>query len=119
MNEVSKEQIEQYKKEIASYPSKKKKLLILAIIFSSIGALFLIALIVLLITIKEDNQAGLAFILLLLGTILFSATGIALFIFRYEIYLIKTANRQRIIARKESEENETKHPHDENHKIGF
>ena len=117
-NEVSKEQIEQYKKEMETYPIKKKKLFILAMIFFGVATLFIIALIIVLI-VGKDPLGGVLFILSMVFAILFIIAGIAVLIFRYEIFLLKEANRKRIINRVESIEREQEHPHSKDDKIGF
>ena len=116
---ISEEEIIQYKKDLETYPAKKKKMLIMALIAFGVAFIFLVIFIV--FTIIENSQGGASvmwFISFILWP-LFTAIGVALLIFRYEIYTLKAANRQRLINKAESIKREEEHPHSKDDKIGF
>ena len=116
MSEVNKE-IEQYKKEMETYPIKKKRLLILALIFFGVALILLISTIIL--ALVNNEALGWLIVLFIILIILFVVAGIAILIFRYDVYLLKTANRMRIINKEESIQKEKENPHSKDNKIGF
>lgn len=121
MEDISKEQIEQYKQEIDSYPAKQKKILIAAIILFVVAFILLVTTIILWVTTPND-ESGLKSVFLVLSFILWPMCvigGIILLILRYEIYSVKKSNRMRLINKAESIEREKEHPHSKDDKIGF
>ena len=114
---VDNQQIEEYKKEMETYPLKKKKLLIVALVLFAMALVSLISFIILFNVAKET--LGWLIMALFIFTILFVVAAIAILILRYEVYLVKTANRMRIISKTESINREKENPHSKDNKIGF